>query len=303
MSKSTLRNDKTCLNCHYVVENRFCPNCGQENIDTRKTFYQLFLHFFEDLTHYESSFWKTIKTLLSQPAALTIEYLSGKRLSYLAPIRLYIFISLITFFSFSIFHQNEPIDIKKSKSVPEAKKEEQSIMTIQELEAKKKEYNFIEYWLYKRTISVAHKYSQKEIMEKFTESAQHNFSKVLFVYMPLFAFVLWLFHNKKRWYYFDHGIFTLHYFSFVLLVILIKLILTIISEKLLENTISTILSSVITLIEFCWIIFYFFSAHRRFYKESKTISFIKSLCIFTINSISFIVILLFYVIYTFITLH
>jgi hypothetical protein len=30
--------------------------------------------------------------------------------------------------------------------------------------------------------------------------------------MPIFAFS-WLFHNKKR-YYFDHGIFTLHYFSF-----------------------------------------------------------------------------------------
>jgi hypothetical protein len=30
--------------------------------------------------------------------------------------------------------------------------------------------------------------------------------------MPIFF--LWLFHNKKRWYYFDHGIFTLHYFSF-----------------------------------------------------------------------------------------
>jgi hypothetical protein len=98
MSKSPLRKDKTCLNCRYVVENRFCPNCGQENTDTRKTFYHLFVHFFEDLTHYENAFWKTIKNLLFKPAALTKEYLSGKRLSYLAPIRLYIFISFITFF-------------------------------------------------------------------------------------------------------------------------------------------------------------------------------------------------------------
>ncbi|MGO4817691.1 DUF3667 domain-containing protein [Flavobacterium sp. W22_SRS_FP1] len=98
MSKNPLRKDKTCLNCRYVVENRFCSNCGQENIDTRKSFHQLFIHFFEDLTHYENAFWKTIKNLLLKPASLTKAYLSGKRLSYLAPIRLYVFISFITFF-------------------------------------------------------------------------------------------------------------------------------------------------------------------------------------------------------------
>jgi rRNA maturation endonuclease Nob1 len=30
MSRSQLRKDKTCLDCNYVVENRFCPNCGRE---------------------------------------------------------------------------------------------------------------------------------------------------------------------------------------------------------------------------------------------------------------------------------
>jgi len=96
--KNPLRKDKTCLNCNYVVDNRFCSNCGQENTDTRKTFFHLFVHFFEDLTHYENAFWKTIKNLLLRPASLTKEYLSGKRMSYLAPVRLYIFVSFVTFF-------------------------------------------------------------------------------------------------------------------------------------------------------------------------------------------------------------
>lgn len=87
MSKKLYRKDKTCLNCKHVVENKFCPNCGQENTDTCKTFHHLFLHFFEDLTHYENAFWRTIRNLLFRPAALTKEYLSGKRLSYLAPDR------------------------------------------------------------------------------------------------------------------------------------------------------------------------------------------------------------------------
>jgi len=102
MSHNSIRNDKTCLNCRHVVQERFCPNCGQENIDSRKSFHQLFLHFFEDLTHYENAFWRTIKNLLFKPASLTKEYLSGKRLSYLAPVRLYIFISFITFFLITV---------------------------------------------------------------------------------------------------------------------------------------------------------------------------------------------------------
>lgn len=109
--KSPLREDKTCLNCNHVVAGRFCPNCGQENTESRKTFHHLFIHFFEDLTHYENAFWKTIKNLLLRPASLTKEYLSGKRLSYLAPVRLYIFISFVTFFLISLL----PSDIEEDR--------------------------------------------------------------------------------------------------------------------------------------------------------------------------------------------
>jgi hypothetical protein len=58
-------------NCRHVVELRYCPNCGQENTESRKTFHHLFIHFFEDLTHYENAFWRTIRNLLFKPAALT----------------------------------------------------------------------------------------------------------------------------------------------------------------------------------------------------------------------------------------
>lgn len=102
MSKSKIRNDKTCLNCRFMVEHKFCPNCGQENTDIRKTFHHLFIHFFEDLTHYENAFWRTIKNLILKPSPLTKEYLSGKRLSYCASVTLYIFINFITYLLIAI---------------------------------------------------------------------------------------------------------------------------------------------------------------------------------------------------------
>jgi hypothetical protein len=52
MSKDPLRKDKTCLNCRYVVRIDSAL-IAVKNTDTRKTFHHLFIHFFEDLTHYE----------------------------------------------------------------------------------------------------------------------------------------------------------------------------------------------------------------------------------------------------------
>ena len=63
--------------------------------------------------------------------------------------------------------------------------------------------------------------NQREIGEKAVESFIHTLPKVLFIYMPIFALLLWLFHDKKKWYYFDSGVFTLHYFSFLLLLALL----------------------------------------------------------------------------------
>jgi hypothetical protein len=55
MSKSKMRNDKTCLNCRYVVENRFCPIVDKKILIPEKRFIT-FYSFFEDLTHYENAF-------------------------------------------------------------------------------------------------------------------------------------------------------------------------------------------------------------------------------------------------------
>lgn len=325
--KNSLRKDKTCLNCNYVVENRFCSNCGQENTDTRKTFHHLFIHFFEDLTHYENAFWKTIKNLLLRPASLTKEYLSGKRLSYLAPVRLYIFISFITFFILSILPKDDLKDVKvidKNNTTLSATQKDSLLAleksdvfhygkygsTVRELDSTQailpaeKKLSPFQYGILKKAMLVTEHNNAGEILEKFRESFIHNFPKVLFLYMPIFAFILWLFQNKKKWYYFDHGIFTLHYFSFLLLMFLI---LTLVDDFIFmafgENSFLNQLSNLMTLTFFIWTFSYFFLAHHRFYQQSRSITIVKGLLMFFINSILILFILTLFAIYTFINLH
>lgn len=362
MSNNPLRKDKTCLNCRYVVENRFCPNCGQENTDTRKTFVQLFIHFFEDLTHYENSFWKTIRNLILKPSSLTKEYLSGKRMSYLAPIRLYIFISFVTFFLISVIPNNpddEIVDVNQTAAKEQVisddtikaandslekkkwiahmqkngyidKKEAESLQkevtkrkesddandymnfgyrsvghldSIQKFGKADEKLSDLEYWINKKILLAKEGKTQKEIYEKLMESFARNIPKALFIYMPLFAFVLWLFQSKKRWYYFDHGIFTLHYFSFLLLASLIlelfNFFIGMLGDHWILNTIVYIVDSVIIV----YMLYYFFPAHHRFYEQSRLKTIIKGIFIFFINMIilTFILIGLFF--FSFINIH
>lgn len=321
MSHSPIRKDKTCLNCRHVVEQKYCPNCGQENTDSRKTFHHLFIHFFEDLTHYENAFWKTIRNLLFKPATLTKEYLSGKRLSYLAPVRLYIFISFITFLMIALFPSHVTENLKKSekdittnlikqdkKGIEAFKKNTHfELKTMKEVDSIQKygkpseKYTDFEYWLYEKVVHVTENNTKGEIIEKFIESFVHNIPKILFIIMPFFAFFLWIFHNKKKWYYFDHGIFTLHYFSFLLLIFLILFIIQKVTDLL--GSSFGFIADITNFVGILWMSYYFYPAHHRFYGESRIVSFIKSVFLFFINSFFIVFLLTFYVFYIFINLH
>jgi hypothetical protein len=97
MSAHHLRKDKTCLNCGQEVPERFCTRCGQENTEPHETFVHLAGHFFQDVTHYDSKAWITIRDLLFKPGLLTKLYMAGKRQSFVNPVRMYIFVSFVFF--------------------------------------------------------------------------------------------------------------------------------------------------------------------------------------------------------------
>lgn len=339
MSRGPLREDKTCLNCGTFVEERFCPQCGQENTETRKSFHYLFTHFVEDLVHYDSSFWKTIKYLLFYPAKLTREYLSGRRQRFVVPVKLYIFISFITFFLSGLVINEKNIafgdknaTFKVTKSTDEAKvnlwkstdsipKEAQgynnnwmdeygwfgkyktvkAFDSAQTLLPDKDKLSKIEYWYIKKMVNVAEHNTFRQAFDKSLLHFKQNLPKVLFLYLPIFAFLLWIFHGKKRWYYFDHGIFTLHYFSFMLLLTCL-LILSEWIQSYSDLILFEVLKGIIRIAYFSWLIIYFYKAHKRFYGESKFISFLKSSTLFFINFIVLWVVLVVYILYTAMTI-
>ena len=73
------------------------PLPGQENVEVKESFRHLISHFFSDLTHYDSKSFTTLKDLLFKPGFLTNEYRTGRRVNYLHPIRMYVFVSFLYF--------------------------------------------------------------------------------------------------------------------------------------------------------------------------------------------------------------
>jgi hypothetical protein len=89
-----------CLNCNYEVktENRYCPNCGQENADKRISLFLLLQDAVSTVFNFESRVFQTIPLFLFHPGHLTNEFLAGKRVRYMHPFKIYLLSSLVFFF-------------------------------------------------------------------------------------------------------------------------------------------------------------------------------------------------------------
>lgn len=92
-----------CPNCGAQLSGNFCQGCGQAahlHVPSAREF----LH--EFVAHYvalEGKLWKSMALLIFRPGQLTRDYIEGKRVRYIEPLRLYLTFSIIFFaiFKFS----------------------------------------------------------------------------------------------------------------------------------------------------------------------------------------------------------
>jgi len=256
------RKEKECLNCGTNVEDKFCPHCGQENIETKEPFFGFLIHGIAHYFHFDSKLQKSIVPLITKPGKLTNEYIAGKRASYIQPVNMYLFISLVFFLLFSI----DSSSIKK-ETAPNGQSSTEKIVKDQknnllssskktdvqiglndgffdnadsgkntvdmdmktyvqkqhELSPDKRDSWLVQYFT-KKAIQLREKYGD-ELQEKILETVQHQLPKMMFILMPLFALILSISFYRSRLYFIEHLIYTLHVHSFLFLLnIIIELI-------------------------------------------------------------------------------
>lgn len=134
MSHIPERKEKDCLNCGTIVQGHYCQNCGQENVVPKETFWHMVTHFFFDITHFDSNFFHTAHHLIFKPGFLSKEYMLGRRVSYLHPVKMYVFSSAIFFLLFFSFFKdggaisfNSDIAVNKNERANFIKKVEEKL--------------------------------------------------------------------------------------------------------------------------------------------------------------------------------
>ena len=95
-------NQVNCQNCEEPYEKgfQFCPNCGQktnEDLTIGVLFYNTISNYFS----FDARFLKSFIPLMFKPGYLASKFLEGKRLLYLHPAQMYLFISVLFFFIIS----------------------------------------------------------------------------------------------------------------------------------------------------------------------------------------------------------
>jgi len=94
---------KACDNCKKPLLGPYCGYCGQQAESTLKYFWTVILHLLDDILSFDSRASRTIWPLLLRPGFLTNEYIQGRRVHYVPPLRLYLFISIVFFLSIQFF--------------------------------------------------------------------------------------------------------------------------------------------------------------------------------------------------------
>jgi hypothetical protein len=293
------RKEKDCLNCGTTVEDNFCPHCGQENIETKEPFLGFLIHGIAHYFHFDSKFQKSIVPLITQPGKLTNEYIAGKRASYIQPVNMYLFISLVFFLLFSVdssFIKTEAAKPSQSSALSSSKKTDVQIglkdgffdntdsgvnavdmdlgtytQKQQALPASKQDSWLVEYFT-KKAIQLREKYGD-ELQEKILETVQHQLPKMMFILMPLFALILSISFYRSRLYFIEHLIYTLHVHSFLFLLNIMIELVNNLSEKVGEYVfgIGIIIS-----------IWYIYRSMREVYKKSKAHTLLKFILLGTI---------------------
>ena len=85
----------TCPNCGDPRPGAFCARCGQSDRSYMRSVWPVAGDFFRETFEIDSRIFRTLKLLFFRPGQLSIEFARNRRASYLSPVRLFLFMTLL----------------------------------------------------------------------------------------------------------------------------------------------------------------------------------------------------------------
>ena len=207
-----------CLNCGTNVQLAYCPECGQRAIDPNPTLREFVQELAQEFLNWDGKLFTTFRLLLSRPGELTQEYLAGRRVSYISPLRLYLTCSVL-YFLVSAITPSAPSTFKTSpgtrdsalvtKLGPLTVESSDRAAIQQYLDSTSRSAHVVE-----RTLS-SHFANALGRGKEFTNSLKAGVPRMMFVLVPFFAWLVSIVFRRQKLRYPQHLTFALHVHAFM----------------------------------------------------------------------------------------
>ncbi len=84
-----------CANCGTALTGPYCGQCGQHVADYHRSVWRFVTDFLDNTFCWDNKLLRTVEPLVRQPGFLTQEFMAGRRVRYVHPLRLFLFSSAI----------------------------------------------------------------------------------------------------------------------------------------------------------------------------------------------------------------
>lgn len=262
-----------CHNCGAAVDYHFCAVCGQSTTLHVPSASE-FIH--EFIGHYvaiEGRLWKTLALLLFKPGFLTWEYIQGRRVRYVEPLRIYLTFSILFFAVLKLtgtdMYQDEvraPVPPAASQAATpgqdraEARPERRATPPLGDFD---QGVNVAAGDYLPEASARWKRFMERPLAERQAIFANAFYSYVpyaMFCLMPLFALYLKLLYLGSGRRYGEHLLFALHANAFAFAVISLLILTNPLGWGLLKFALG------------CWLVFYLPTAMRRVYGGSRFVT-------------------------------
>ena len=201
-----------CPSCGTKIAGRFCGNCGEKRLSSHDFSVRHYLEEVVDvLVHFDSKLLKSGWLLLRRPGLLSTEYLLGRRVGYMGPLRLFLFISVIYFISLTLLH---------NAAVPKPSDTQFNTFTTP-LATQLRGNNFYGDYAARRVDrTLLREKLDYPALERLYDQKTGVYSKTLvFLLIPVIAVLLFLLFFTKRKFFLEHLVIATHFWSFALILI------------------------------------------------------------------------------------
>lgn len=231
-----LPDDGRCANCGAAVTGKYCSACGQRRHHAIHSTWHFVQETVEDLTHADSRLWRTLAALLVRPGFLTREFLEGRRVSYLPPVRLYLVLSVIYFLILALVPQTvdnraqfaaiSGSQITVHPLLPGATR----ASPLDAASARRFCASFPDpgpwaSWLRPRIVANCMA-MMSDNGQHLREAMLHNAGRAMFLLLPLLALVMKVLYHRPARHYVEHLLFFVHNHSFLFLILATYALLT-----------------------------------------------------------------------------